>query len=97
MLFEKLIGGMSALVAATSIGAVGVDQFSTGNFDQIAHDNENVVMAAQLDRLANSNTGRVGAFFGHYSNMLKTTAMTPEQIATAEQIEQSSRINEGDM
>lgn len=94
MLFEKIIGGMSALIAASSIGAVSVDQFTTADFESITHDNENVVMAAQLDRLANSNSGRVGAFFSHYSNMLKTTAMTPAQVAEAEQLEINSRQTE---
>ena len=91
MLIEKLLGGMSALVAATTLGTTGVDTFTTADFETITHENERVVMAAKLDRLASSNSGDASAFFGHYSNLLKVTAMTPAEITAAEKLEMSTR------
>lgn len=91
MLIEKLLGGMSALVAATTLGTTGVDTFTTADFETITHENERVVMAAKLDRLASSNSGDASAFFGHYSNLLKVTAMNPAEITAAEKLEMSTR------
>ena len=87
MLIEKLLGGMSALVAATTLGTT----FTTADFETITHENERVVMAAKLDRLASSNSGDASAFFGHYSNLLKVTAMNPAEITAAEKLEMSTR------